>query len=190
MKTKKIKFTQHPFKVQLFEGLFQFAWGCIKYIPTPLGDPIRSLFLRLILKKSRVPALWVRCGVDIWWPRRIEIGVSCINENVFFNGFGGVKIGDHCLIGRGTSFFSGGHIFSNSNVPVISQGLVAKPISVGDDVYFGLNCVILGGVTIASGAVIAAGSVVVSDVPSNAVVAGSPAKIIRYRNDIKDDISY
>lgn len=188
MSAEKIKITQHPLRVQIIVGLFQFSWGCLKYIPTPLGDLLRSLFLRISLKKSHVPALWVRSGVDIWWPRRIEIGSSCINENVFFNGFGGIRIGNYCLIGRGTSFFSGGHDFSSLDIPTISQGLLAKPIVVEDNVYFGLNCIILGGVTIGQNAVIGAGSVVVDDVPPNAIVAGSPAKILRFRISKADDI--
>jgi acetyltransferase-like isoleucine patch superfamily enzyme len=181
MRTKKIQFTQHSIGVQFVEGIFQLIWGCLKYIPTPIGDPFRSLFLRVALERSRVPPLWIRAGVDIWWPRRISIGASCINENVFFNGYGRISIGDYCLIGRGTSFFSGEHVFSDLNRPTISQGLLAKPILVKDNVYFGLNCIILGGVTIGENSVVAAGSVVVDDVPANSVVAGVPARVLRKR---------
>ena len=189
MSAAKVRFTQHSLGVQISAGLFQFFWGCLKYIPTPLGDPLRSLFLRMTLKKSRVPLLWIRSGVDIWWPGRIEVGSSCINENVFLNGFGGITIGDFCLICRGTSFFAGGHVFSELGVPTIAQGLLAKSIVVKDNVYFGLNCIVLGGVTVGENAVVAAGAVVIEDVPPNAVVAGSPAKIVRYREDSSNVVS-
>ena len=54
---------------------------------------------------------------------------------------------------------------------------------VGDDVLVGANAVVLEGVQIGSGAVIAAGAVVTEDVPENAVVAGAPARIVKYRDE-------
>ncbi|WP_281040324.1 MULTISPECIES: CatB-related O-acetyltransferase [unclassified Mesorhizobium] len=55
------------------------------------------------------------------------------------------------------------------------------PIVVGHDVWIGARAIIMSGVTIGNGAVIGAGSVVTKDVPPYAIVAGSPARIIRYR---------
>lgn len=61
-------------------------------------------------------------------------------------------------------------------------------IIVGDDVWIGFGSIIMSGVSIGQGAVIAAGAVVTSDVPSYAIVGGTPAKIIKYRftNEITD----
>ena len=56
-------------------------------------------------------------------------------------------------------------------------------ITIGNDVWVGLNCMIMGGVTIGDGAVIAAGSVVTKDVNPYSVTGGSPAKHIKYRFD-------
>lgn len=53
------------------------------------------------------------------------------------------------------------------------------PVTVGDNVWVGCNCLIMKGVNIGSGAVIAAGSVVTKDVPAGALAGGNPAKIIR-----------
>jgi acetyltransferase-like isoleucine patch superfamily enzyme len=58
-------------------------------------------------------------------------------------------------------------------------------IYVGDDVWIGARATIMDGVTIHQGAVIAAGAIVTKDVPAYAIVAGTPAKIIRYRFDDK-----
>lgn len=55
--------------------------------------------------------------------------------------------------------------------------------TIGNDVFIAANSIILAGVTIGDGAVIAAGSVVTKDVPPYAVVGGNPAKIIKYRFD-------
>lgn len=56
-----------------------------------------------------------------------------------------------------------------------------KKVRIGSDCWVGYGAIILSGVTIGDGAVVAAGSVVTKDVPSKAVVAGCPAKVVRYR---------
>lgn len=65
---------------------------------------------------------------------------------------------------------------------IIDEGL-SKPIKVCDFAWIGADSVILPGVTIGKGAVVAAGAVVTKDVPDNAVVAGIPAKVIKSLND-------
>lgn len=57
------------------------------------------------------------------------------------------------------------------------------PVTIGNDVWIGMNTTIMGGITVGNGAVIAAHSVVTKDIPPYAIVAGIPAKIIRYRFD-------
>ena len=58
--------------------------------------------------------------------------------------------------------------------------LRSVPIKIGNDVWIGCNSIILKGVTIGDGAIVAAGSVVTKDVPDYAVVGGAPAKVIRF----------
>ena len=55
----------------------------------------------------------------------------------------------------------------------------AKPVTIGDDCWFGANVVVCPGVTIGSGCVIGAGSVVTRDIPANSFAAGNPARVIR-----------
>lgn len=55
----------------------------------------------------------------------------------------------------------------------------SSPITICDDAWIGMNCIILKGVTIGEGAVVGAGSVVTKDVPAWTVVAGNPAKIVK-----------
>ena len=173
--------TGHGIGTYLAHALFHFVWGVVKYVPTPLGDPLRKLVLSTTLAECRVPTFWIRTGIDISWPGRIRIGRTALNEQLFLNGYGGITIGDHCLMGRGASFFAGGHTFDRPELLIVEQPIAAAAIVVDDDVYFGLNAVVLGGVTIGRGAVVGAGAVVTGDVPAGAVVAGVPARIIRFR---------
>jgi acetyltransferase-like isoleucine patch superfamily enzyme len=86
-----------------------------------------------------------------------------------------VQIAPNC------SFFSYNHKFDVGS-PIRKQGLVSKgDIIVGDNVWIGTGAILLDGVKVGSGAVIAAGSVVSSNVDDNAIVAGVPAVLKRYR---------
>jgi acetyltransferase-like isoleucine patch superfamily enzyme len=58
-----------------------------------------------------------------------------------------------------------------------------RDVIIGDDVWIGARAIILHGVTIGRGSVVAAGAVVARDVPSYAIVGGVPARVIRYRWD-------
>lgn len=59
------------------------------------------------------------------------------------------------------------------------------PIVIGSDVWIGSHAMIMSGVTVGQGAVVAAGSIVTKDVPDYAIVAGNPARIIKYRFDME-----
>ena len=89
-----------------------------------------------------------------------------------------IRIGDNCLVGPQVGFYTAIHPMDP--VERAADYITGAPITVGDNVWFGGHSTILPGVTIGNNAVIGAGSVVTKDVPDNAVVAGNPAKILRY----------
>lgn len=101
----------------------------------------------------------------------------------------GLFVGDFCSIAGGVKFICGGEhrMDSLTSFPfgrvVFGQveGICKGPIVVEDDVWIGTNAVILSGVTLGRGSVVAAGAVVGKDVPPYAIVGGVPAKVIRYR---------
>jgi maltose O-acetyltransferase len=95
-----------------------------------------------------------------------------------------VVLGDDVLMGPDVVIMTTAHAFEDKSVAINRQGgLPVRPVTVGNDVWIGTRVVITPGVTIGQGAVIGANSVVTKDVAEFAVVAGSPARLIRYRGD-------
>ena len=98
-----------------------------------------------------------------------------VNHGCYFMDGGGVHIGDNVFIGPFCGFYTASHPMNYADR---NRGLErALPIRVGDNCWLGANVSVLQGVTIGSGCVIAAGSVVTEDVPDNCMVAGVPAVI-------------
>lgn len=95
---------------------------------------------------------------------------------------GKIRIGKKCLISQHVTIVSSNHGIDRGS-PISEQPWSTdnNEILIGDDVWIGAQSVILPGVHIGDGAVVAAGSIVTKDVPNYAVVAGNPARIIKYR---------
>jgi len=108
-----------------------------------------------------------------------------IAQNCFIQVRGHVKIGNNVILGPGVSIFSENHNFSDPTKYINEQGEIRKGIIIEDGVWIASGTTILDGVTIGNNSIIAAGSVVNKDVPPFAIVGGIPAKIIKYRNEIK-----
>lgn len=97
---------------------------------------------------------------------------------------GPLKIGRDVMMGPEVMIYTSNHKIDDLNKPMIDQGDTPKErVEIEDDVWIGARAIILPGVKIHKGAVIAAGSVVTKDVLSYAIVGGNPAKVIRYRNE-------
>lgn len=91
-----------------------------------------------------------------------------------------ISIGNNCLIAPFCYFVDSDHGIATGRL-IREQPMESLPIKVGDDVWIGTGAVITRGVTIHNGAVVAARAVVTEDVPANAIVAGIPARTLRYR---------
>ncbi len=131
--------------------------------------------------KARVePGAIMREGVEIGENAIIMMGAIL---NI------GAKVGEGSMIDMGAVL--GGratvgrrcHIGAGAVLAGVIEPPSARPVTVGDNVLVGANAVVLEGVQIGSNAVIAAGAIVTSDVPENAVVAGAPARVIKYRDE-------
>jgi len=118
-------------------------------------------------------------SVEISWPNHVYIGKAVsIGGDVSLGASsqGKIMIGDRCAIAAGARFVTPTHDYNI--LPVSSVG-INKDIIVGEDVWIGTAAILLPGVTIHEGAVIAAGAVITKDVPPDCVVAGVPAKVIK-----------
>jgi len=164
---------------------------CLAWARVRLGAravPLDNQFLGLIdLDGTRV----VRFGRNCRIYRRVRLethaaGAIAIADNVVISpgsvivAHQRVTIGAYTIIGEYVSIRDSDHGMAFGE-PMRLQPNAAAPIVIGDDVWIGRGAAILKGVTIGSGAVIGANSVVTHDVPAMAIVAGAPARILRYR---------
>jgi acetyltransferase-like isoleucine patch superfamily enzyme len=109
-------------------------------------------------------------GHDVW------IGQAC-----FFHSAGGITIGDNVGIGPCVKMVTSSHSLDEVDKPIVQSTIRFAPVTIEDDCDIGIGAIILPGVTIGRGAQVGAGAVVTKNVPAYAVVAGSPAKILRKR---------
>jgi acetyltransferase-like isoleucine patch superfamily enzyme len=104
---------------------------------------------------------------------------SLIGEHNVIRGQGGVRIGDRVYTSPMVQLLAVNHLFDDSTLPFVDQGITADGITVENDVWIGAGAIVTDGVTIGAGSVVAAGSVVTCDVPPRTLVAGTPARAIR-----------
>ena len=102
-----------------------------------------------------------------------------LGEKCHYGCAGGIEIGDNTIIGIYVTMHSENHIFSNPNIPIRNQGVQHKGIKIGKNCWIGAKATILDGTHIGDGCVVAAGAVVSGKFPSNCVIGGVPAKIIK-----------
>lgn len=120
-----------------------------------------------ILLQARTGKAMIEIGQGNWFSNNVTV-VACIE----------ISIGKNCLIGDGVTIFDAD--FHGLSKETRRAGGAVAPVHIRDDVWIGSKAMVLKGVTVGSGAVVAPMSVVTKDVPDNCVVAGIPAKVIRY----------
>lgn len=144
---------------------------------------IRAFFWRFFLKKIG-KKVFIGAKFGPGHPKNIEINdFSHIGENCQIIGDSGVYIGKYVMIAKNCEIISGNHEYSDYKTPLILQGmrLYDQPIVIEDDVWIGNNVIILPKVRIGRGSIVGAGAVVTKSVEPYSIVAGVPAKFIRYR---------
>lgn len=146
--------------------------------------------------------------IKILWAHQVAIGKDCVFEDsVFLKHNGAMKsgpgmiFGDRCFVGHACDFnivgtltvgadcmFASGchvtdihHEHSDHAVPMNRQPVHGRSITIADNVWIGTRAIVLGGVSIGEGAIIAAGAVVTKDVPPREIWAGVPARRVGAR---------
>ncbi len=125
-------------------------------------------------------------GTKIFSPQLIQIGSrSSIGRYTELNPGPGkapcLIIGDDTWIGPSCFFRTANHKFDDPDTLFIKQGHEEKTIILGNDIYVGAYCIFLGGAEVGDHSVIAAGSVVSTNIPPYSIVGGNPARVIRKR---------
>ncbi len=150
-----------------------FLWWGVGELPL---HHLRRFFYRLAgMRIGTGSTLHMR--VRIYDPRGVKIGTdSIIGEQVVLDGRAPLLIGDHVDIATGAMIYNSQHDIRDPHFTAIE----AKT-QIEDYVFIGPRAIVLPGVTVGKGAVVAAGAVVTKDVPENTVVGGVPAKQIAQR---------
>lgn len=159
-------------------------YGPVSIPETTIIEPLGVIFVgergRLTLGEMNIIYPGATIRIDQGWMEtgcEVSFGSGCH----IYEPRAGLAIGDHCMIGGGVLICGVNHGHAMRNIPMRQQAIEAAPIVIGHDVWIGMGAIILPGVTIGDGAIVAAGSVVTSDIPSAAVVSGIPARIMKTR---------
>lgn len=107
-----------------------------------------------------------------------------IGPGADFDGSGGIKIGKGTIMAPDVIIYTRNHNYDSPDLSALPYDNVCytAPVEIGEYCWIGQKCIIMPGVTIGTGAIVAAGAVVTKDVEECAVVGGNPAKLIKYRN--------
>jgi maltose O-acetyltransferase len=138
------------------------------------------------------------CGTDVLVQEGCHIGRgvgvrvgdrTLLGHNAWIDQY--VSLGKDVVMGPDVVIMTHHLAFEDPSVPVNQQGLIEpKPVTVGDNVWIGMRAMILPGVSVGSNAVIGAGSVVRRSVPAGAIVAGNPARVLRFRDAATENGSF
>ena len=173
--------------------LFVF-YSCLRFLPASSIIYFRGVrLIRYVCCKHIFKSIGkhvnIEKGAYFGTGESIEIGsYSGIGVNCEIHG--PVKIGDNVMMGPEVVIYTYNHNFSRTDIPMRLQNkTIPDPVTISDDVWIGRRSMIMAGVNIGTGAVIAAGAIVTRDVPDFAVVAGVPAKVVKYRRPIHNGSS-
>jgi len=115
-------------------------------------------------------------GVGLIVGDRSNIGAGC-----YIGCSGGIRIGCDVMMAPNVQIYSENHVYADTSRPIRDQGVKWLPTVIEDDCWLASGSIILGGVTVGRGSIVAAGAVVAEDVPPGSIVGGVPARVIGRR---------
>ncbi len=118
---------------------------------------------------------WFGHGKNVYIGNNSGIGINAVVPN-------NIKIGENVMMGPEVQILVRDHLFDRTDIPMIVQGFSKNAeCIIEDDVWIGMNVIILKGRKISKGSIIAAAAVLTKDFPEYSIVGGNPAKLIRSR---------
>ncbi len=178
---RKLNVKQPIWKLVLNYFFLDYISFIINSIPGIAGLLFRFIYYKIIFKKMGKNVTILE-NVKFIEPSNISIDDNAgIGYRCFIEATGEVKIGKWVRIGPNVSFFTTNHNYIKKDIKIKHQGYTTGSIIIENDVWIGANVTILPNVKIGEGAVIGAGSIVSKNIDSFTIVAGNPAKVIKYR---------
>lgn len=170
---------RHSLKSKIARAVWNIVWVFL-FRPTPdhsrLFNKWRIMILRLFGAKIGCGCV-VKASCEIWQPWKLAIGdYVALDEHVICYTVDNIAIGSQTTISRDAFICCAGHDIAS---PIME--LIYKPITIGANCWIAARAIVMPGVIVGDGAVIAAGSVVTKDVEPWTVVGGNPAKFIKAR---------
>jgi acetyltransferase-like isoleucine patch superfamily enzyme len=141
----------------------------------------RHLFDRILGRRHK--NLWIHSYAFIEDPQGLVMGDGVsINRDCNLSCGGRLTIGNDVAIGHSTTILTADHGFDDPSTPIKYQPLKLRPVKIGDNVWIGARAIILSGVTLPRGTIVAAGAIVTRSVEEeNCTIAGVPARIVKRR---------
>lgn len=113
---------------------------------------------------------------------QLEIGAkTVVGQECTFSTYESISVGRECIVADRSMFIDFDHAVMMIESPIRQQGLYSRPVRIGHNVWVGYGACFLRGTTTGNNAVVGTYAVVTRDVPENAIVGGSPARVIRMR---------
>lgn len=131
----------------------------------------------------------VRINDRVYLDSEREDGYITVGDDVYIGtgttlfGHVGLEIGEHSLLAQNITITPYSHIFDDPDDYIINQGGNTRKVTIGRDVYLGMNVCVLYSADVGDGSIVGAGSVVVKPVQPYSVAVGNPAKVIRKRKN-------
>jgi acetyltransferase-like isoleucine patch superfamily enzyme len=171
-------------KFDSFESFFK--WLRIFY---PRAKGIHFIYLAYVF----IPQKILRINGRVPWPvhftsrvlyhKKISIGnrtAPGLNANCYIQGRNGIIMGHNVRIGPGVGLISANH-----DIEDYDRWPVQPPITIGNNVWIGMNTVVLPGVNIGDNVAVGANAVVAKNIPSNSIAVGNPCRVIRCKEPYK-----
>lgn len=170
--------------VNIAERLRPFLGWLKWFYPKAIGIPLLYQLYFFVPQKifrinGRVP--WpVHFSSRVLFWKNIQTGnhsAPGMNSGCYIQARNGIKIGHNLMMGPGVGLISAGHDPNDYDLH-----LMADPINIGDNVWIGMNTVIMPGIRIGNNVAIGANSVVTKSIPSSVIAVGNPCRVIRQKD--------